>query len=185
MPFREKLSKNSHLFTLFSPLQMTNMWRPHAVSGLHSVQYNISYSWGQQFSIHNDFIQAMMRAWTHRILSFWISRLSFPNWTNSCWHVANGWGFDRLVMAVIAHSRCQTGDGEQQCVFANRFSAIWGEQEKTFAEMGSIVYASGKKKKTDKWLVETLQQEVKNSAKLLINVLYIAQYGSKLNVYTF
>lgn len=125
---------------------MTNMWRPHTVSGLHSVQYNISYSWGQQFSFHNDFIQAMMRAQAYHILSFWISRLSFPNWTNSCWHVANGWGFDRLVMAVIPHSRCQTGDGEQQCAFANRFSAIRGEQEKTFAEMESIVYASGKKK---------------------------------------
>lgn len=155
MPFREKLSKNF----VFS-LQMTNMWRPLAVSGLHSVQYNISYSRGQQFSIHNDFIQAMMRARTYRILSFWISRLSFPNWTNFCWHVANGWGFDRLVMAVIAHSRCQTGDGEQQCVFANRFSAIWREQEKTLAEMESIVHASGKRKKTYKWLAETLQQEL-------------------------
>lgn len=163
---------------------MTNMGRPHAVSGLHSVQYNISYSWGQQFSIHNDFIQAMMRARAYRILSFWISRLSFPNWTNSCWHVANGWGFDRLVMAVIPHSRCQTGDGKQPCVFANWFSAIWREQEKTFAEMESIVYASGKKK-TDKRLAETLQQGVKNSPKLQINVLYISQYGSTLNVYTF
>jgi len=80
-------------------------------------------------------------------------------------------------MAVIPHSRCQTGDGEQQCVFANRFSAIQGEQEKTFAEIESIVYASGKKKKTDKRFTETLQQEVKNRPKLLINVLYTAQYG--------
>lgn len=78
-------------------------------------------------------------------------------------------------MAVIPHSHCQTGDAEQQCVFANRFLAIRGEQEKTFAEMESIVYASGKKK-IDKRFTETLK-EVKNSPKLLINVLYIAQYG--------